>query len=170
MAEKKRKDPWRLPDSSARFEPIAEQGNDNFATSIYEADYKGLLIARCNQNGAYPHHVTAILNGLNGKQVSAELIAKQAAEIEALRANHPAKTEAVESFHGSTRKCSLSIKPFSTYPEDHSKLLGLAAAIEGSDAGSQEFEDAADKLADLVKAILTDEETWLEKDDGPTTA
>ena len=68
------------------FEAIPEKGSDNFATSIYEVDYDGLLIARCNQNGRYPHQVTAILNGLNGKQVSAELIAEQVAEIERLRA------------------------------------------------------------------------------------
>lgn len=67
------------------FEATPELGSDNFHTSIYESDYNGLLIARCNQNGNYPHQVTAILNGLNGKQVSSELIAQQADEIARLR-------------------------------------------------------------------------------------
>ena len=49
------------------------------------------------------------------------------------------------------------MKPFSTYPEDREKLLDLAARIENSDAESDQFIAAADMLADLVKAILTDE-------------
>jgi hypothetical protein len=56
------------------------------------------------------------------------------------------------------------MKPFSTYPEDREKLLGLASKAANSDDAS------AIELADLVKAILTDEETWIDKDDGPTAA
>jgi len=64
------------------FEAVHElTENDNFHTSIYESDYKGLLIARCNQNGKYPHQAMAILNGLNGKQASAELVAQYASRI-----------------------------------------------------------------------------------------
>lgn len=37
---------------------------DNFKTSIYEEGHKGLLIARCNQNGRYPWQAQAILHGL----------------------------------------------------------------------------------------------------------
>lgn len=43
------------------------------------------------------------------------------------------------------------LKPFSTYPEDRAKLLDLAAKAADSD------DAAAIELADLVKAILTDE-------------
>ncbi len=61
-------------------------------------------------------------------------------------------------------------KPFSTYPEDREKLLSLANKVERAEAGTMAHEDAADALADLVKAILTDEETLIDKDDGPTAA
>lgn len=61
-------------------------------------------------------------------------------------------------------------KPFSTYPEDREKLLSLANKIERTEAGTMAHEDAADSLADLVKAILTDEAVYIEKDDGPTAA
>lgn len=44
---------------------IDEIGNDNFATSIYENDYKGLLVARCNQNGNYPAQAATIIRALN---------------------------------------------------------------------------------------------------------
>lgn len=40
---------------------------DNFFHSIYEEGYKGLLIARCNQNGRYPWQTRVILEGLNAK-------------------------------------------------------------------------------------------------------
>ena len=43
---------------------VDERGNDNFATSIYENDYKGLLVARCNQNGQYPWQAASIIRGL----------------------------------------------------------------------------------------------------------
>lgn len=52
-------------------------------------------------------------------------------------------------------------KPFSTYPEDREKLLSLANQIENSDATSIAHTDAADALADLVKAIITDEAVYL---------
>ena len=47
-----------------RWYAVDEKGNDNFATSIYEAGDKGLLVARCNQNGQYPWQAPAILRGL----------------------------------------------------------------------------------------------------------
>lgn len=37
---------------------------DNFATSIYEDEHKGLLVARCNQNGAYPEQAAMIIKAL----------------------------------------------------------------------------------------------------------
>lgn len=43
---------------------VDEVGNDNFRTSIYENDHKGLLIARCNQNGEYPWQGRAIIRML----------------------------------------------------------------------------------------------------------
>ena len=48
------------------------------------------------------------------------------------------------------------LKPFSTYPEDRAKLLELAEKAEFSD------DDAAIELADLVKAILTDEQALID--------
>lgn len=56
------------------FEAVPEKGDDNFATSIYEQDYDGLLIARCNQNGRYPEQARAMLEGLNGKKLSLDEI------------------------------------------------------------------------------------------------
>ncbi|MCK1520189.1 hypothetical protein [Bradyrhizobium sp. 17] len=47
-----------------RWYAVDERGNDNFATSIYEAGDKGLLVARCNQNGQYPWQGPAIIRGL----------------------------------------------------------------------------------------------------------
>lgn len=81
------------------FEAVDERtDSDNFHTSIYESDYDGLLIARCNQNGAHPYQVEAILNGLNGKQVSADLIAQQAAELDRLRRELEEARKALEPF------------------------------------------------------------------------
>lgn len=48
---------------------VDEVGNDNFATSIYENDYKGLLVARCNQNGQYPEQAAAIIRALEFSNV-----------------------------------------------------------------------------------------------------
>ncbi len=56
------------------FEAIPEKGDDNFATSIYEQEYDGLLIARCNQNGRYPEQARAMLDGLNGKKLALDEI------------------------------------------------------------------------------------------------
>lgn len=65
--------------ASGNFVAVAELGNDNFHTSIYEADYSGLLIARCNQNGAYPWQAAALLAGLNKKNTDvAALLAAEA--------------------------------------------------------------------------------------------
>lgn len=54
------------------------------------------------------------------------------------------------------------MKPFSTYPEDREKLLKLAETIESNYSDDTIFIDAADALADLVKAILTDEQAVLD--------
>jgi hypothetical protein len=48
---------------------VNEVGNDNFATSIYENDHKGLLVARCNQNGTYPGQATLIIRALEFSNV-----------------------------------------------------------------------------------------------------
>ncbi|RWE46803.1 MAG: hypothetical protein EOS79_11475 [Mesorhizobium sp.] len=47
----------------------------NWHTAIYEDDYKGLLIALCNQNGRYPWQVRAILAGLNAKREAMDALA-----------------------------------------------------------------------------------------------
>lgn len=47
-----------------------------------------------------------------------------------------------------------NLKPFSTYPEDRQKLLSLAEHVLDA---NQPLDDKAVELADLVKAILTDE-------------
>lgn len=46
------------------------------------------------------------------------------------------------------------LKPFSTYPEDREKLLSLAVYVLDP---HHPMDDKAVELADLVKAILTDE-------------
>lgn len=48
------------------------------------------------------------------------------------------------------------MKPFSTYPEDRAKLLELSSKAANSD------DAAAIELADLVTAILTDEQALLD--------
>lgn len=58
------------------------------------------------------------------------------------------------------------MKPFSTYPEDRAKLLALCTKVENARAGD-EIEDAADELADLVRAILEDEAVAIAADDRP---
>src|SRR4051812_24002592 len=50
--------------AAPRWHAVDEKGNDNFATSIYETNHDGLLIARCNQNGQYPWQGAAIIRGL----------------------------------------------------------------------------------------------------------
>lgn len=59
------------------------------------------------------------------------------------------------------------MKPFSTYPEDRAKLLELSGTVErccDSSLGSDiyAFQKAAIDLADLVKAILEDEQVAIE--------
>ncbi len=54
------------------------------------------------------------------------------------------------------------MKPFSTYPEDRAKLISLAARIESNFILDEDYVKAADELADLVKAILTDEQAAIE--------
>ena len=48
------------------------------------------------------------------------------------------------------------MKPFSTYPEDRANLMALARTVQES-ADVEEAEKAADKLSDMVLAILSDE-------------
>ncbi|NTG07183.1 hypothetical protein [Rhizobium rhizogenes] len=75
--------------SLGNFEAVEEfTENDNFSTSIYEQDYDGLLIARCNQNGRYPEHARAVLEGLNGKKLALDEITRLHAEVAALRAEN----------------------------------------------------------------------------------
>lgn len=57
---------------------------DNFTHSIYEPGYKGILVARVNQNGRYPEHVAMILKASAGKREAAQLIEQQAARIDEL--------------------------------------------------------------------------------------
>lgn len=47
--------------------------------------------------------------------------------------------------------------PFSTYPEDRGTLLALSQKIQAPQTGAEDALEAADKLSDLVRAILTDE-------------
>jgi hypothetical protein len=49
---------------------VDEVGNDNFATSIYESDYTGLLVARCNQNGQYPEQAALIIRALTFSNIA----------------------------------------------------------------------------------------------------
>ncbi|MBY5484413.1 hypothetical protein E0H36_08465 [Rhizobium leguminosarum bv. viciae] len=51
------------------------------------------------------------------------------------------------------------MKPFSAYPEDRAKLLELAATVLKDEDASKE----ACILADLVKAILEDEQWGLDR-------
>jgi hypothetical protein len=48
------------------------------------------------------------------------------------------------------------MKPFSTYPEDRAKLLELSRVVATS-GDAEDAEKAADELADLVSAIISDE-------------
>lgn len=55
---------------------VSENGNDNFSDSIYGDGYKGLLIARCNQNGQHVAHTKIILDAFNNPQPDAALAQK----------------------------------------------------------------------------------------------
>jgi len=55
---------------ASRWIAVDEVGNDNLATSIYEDDFKGLLVCRCNQNGQYPWQAPAIILGLEQSRAS----------------------------------------------------------------------------------------------------
>ncbi len=57
---------------------VDEVGNDNFATSIYENDWKGLLVARCNQNGQYPEQARLIIGALEFSNVASLFPAPEA--------------------------------------------------------------------------------------------
>lgn len=65
------------------WEAIDEEGSDNFATSIYEEGYKGLLVARCNQNGNYPWQAAAILRGLEANRTALVASPPPSGEVEA---------------------------------------------------------------------------------------
>lgn len=55
------------------------------------------------------------------------------------------------------------MKPFSTYPEDREQLLRLAREIDaGVDFDDEKIQSKIYTLADLVKAILEDEEVAIE--------
>lgn len=56
----------------------------------------------------------------------------------------------------------MSMKPFSTYPEDREKLLALSREIDSGRLHDWEVLEKAYVLADLVKAILEDEEAVIE--------
>ena len=56
--------------SEPRWYAVDEKGNDNFATSIYEVGDKGLLVARCNQNGQYPWQGPAIVRALGLNKIT----------------------------------------------------------------------------------------------------
>ncbi|WP_158809623.1 hypothetical protein [Beijerinckia sp. L45] len=49
-------------------------------------------------------------------------------------------------------------RPFSTYPEDHEKMLALCTTVLERHVDADKSARAASKLADLVKAILEDEQ------------
>lgn len=53
-----------MAENTPKWIAVNEIGNDNFATSIYENEYKGLLVARCNQNGQYPEQAALIIRAL----------------------------------------------------------------------------------------------------------
>lgn len=70
-------------------------------------------------------------------------------------------------FNGNAPVCDM--RPFSTYPEDRAKLLALAdALLDPMDTASATIDPngsinpKAIELADLVKAILTDEKAVLD--------
>ena len=52
---------------------------------------------------------------------------------------------------------SVNPPPLSTYPEDRGTLLSLAEAIQARNTTTEDTLTAADKLSDLVRAILIDE-------------
>lgn len=52
-----------------RYIIVNEKGADNFTHSIYEEGEKGLLIARCNQNGRYNWQTQAIKYGLENYKI-----------------------------------------------------------------------------------------------------
>jgi hypothetical protein len=54
-----------------------EPQTGNWHTAIYEDDYKGLLIAVCNQNGRYPWQAKAILAGLNAVNEAKDALSKE---------------------------------------------------------------------------------------------
>ena len=77
-----------------RWIAVDEIGNDNFATSIYEAGYDGLLVARCNQNGQYPWQGPAIIRGLEQNKSIAALAPEQE------QSSPPARQENDDVFKG----------------------------------------------------------------------
>lgn len=80
----------------------------NFHTEIYEDDYKGLLIALCNQNGNYPWQAKAILEGLNGGRERTQFVADLVARAESAEA----KLSALQEEVGRLRE---ALEPFADY-------------------------------------------------------
>lgn len=135
----------------------------NWFTAVYEDDYDGLLIAMCNQNGRYPHHVTALLNGLDGKRQSMDTITRLEAEnrdlrarLETVEADRAAQAERMARLEEALRdirdgrgKCKTCGTPAtgggagftdcdcvrpSWTPQDPADIAARALSQEGSDA------------------------------------
>jgi len=103
-----------------------------------------------------PHHAKEMKMGPSGNSVC-DLCGETMPEGEEMFRFHGFSCECPTENRQEHRavKAPPSAKPFSTYPEERAKLLSLAEKVAqsaGEDAAS------ADKLADLVRAILTDEE------------
>lgn len=115
------------------FEAIPEKGDDNFATSIYEQEYDGLLIARCNQNGRYPEQARAMLDGLNGKKLALD-------EITALRS----RAEKAEAERDELQKLyeAQGISAFKVMKEWQAKAEAAEATCEKLAAALEKFAKA----------------------------
>jgi len=123
-------------DSEQRWYAVDEVGNDNFATSIYEAGDKGLLVARCNQNGQYPWQAPSIIRGLaanktvrNEPQTASRYDVIEECAI--IADDHtPAKHEGTLAAHVTGRSIAAAIRSLKTAIEPHaSRTTQRAAAM-----------------------------------------
>jgi hypothetical protein len=114
------------------FEAIPEEGSGNFATSIYEDEYDGLLIARCNQNGRYPEHARAILEGLNGKKHGLDQITALTAERDSLKALCDEMAKALEEAKFALFSSDMTIKDRA----DQSMRLALSSYRKTKEANN----------------------------------